>query len=186
MRDYTQFMEPGSFSFITQRIDDEFPRFKPRKIKYLCVIFEILRQGVDYHKSGRKVPSASQMMDRLSGDCEDQGVLINSMFEAAGLNSAFLRTKVPRKTNGHIVSLVEEPLGDINETCRQIRRFYLENYNITAGDIHYDQFNGKNWIIADNFSNYPGHAQALINEDYIKENGSTWRWNEFKEFLEAP
>jgi hypothetical protein len=185
MKNYNKYLEPEEFEFVVDRIDRAFPDFWLRDIAYAVCIFEFMNRGVDYHHSGKNVPNAGDMMNRLTGDCEDQSVLINSMFLAAGLDAGFIRVGSPIEENTHIVSVVETPLGNISDTCDEIRKFYYEKWNRHVDKIYFDTFDGENYLIADNFSGYLGDGQSLVSNEYIVEDGDEWYWSNFLNFMKC-
>jgi len=185
MVDYTSKIEPEKFEFVGEEVKHRYRQaenYDP--VIYAAVLHRVLDHEVDYHKSGRQIPSPSELLDILSGDCQDQAVLLNSLYTAVGLEAGFLRVKRMDKSGAHILPLLKDPLRDPDEFARMLRRFYKVQFDEFNEEICYEKRNGDYWFVADpGWSRYVGDISSLSGA-YIVDNGSSWKWYDETGFQE--
>jgi len=183
---YPDHLQPSKFSFIKQVIDEEFPKPYPDWVKYSSVIHNRITSNTEYHTSGSNIPEPSKMMSKLTGDCQDQSVLIGSLMAAADLDIRF--TRVKRRGGAHVLLETRPPVQDTDVVCTLLNKFYSNELNKEIGKISWDtDSKGDKWFIADaTMSNYVGDTSSLRSKGYIRDsNGRGWEWNNLKEYQEV-
>lgn len=178
---YKKRVKPRKFSYVPDLIDERFDSPEPDPIVKMAVCHKLVYDKVDYHHSGSKIHSPDTMLDRRSGDCQDHGVLLATLFKACGLEASIIRVKSTK--NYHILTEVKDPLNDINRTCNSLRRFYWEEFERYPRDIAYEKHGGNYWLIADTagdenagWSEYVGDIQSHVGDSAKKTRSNGWTW----------
>lgn len=187
MKKYKKRVEPEKFQYVPEMINRRFNSPEPEPIVQMAVCHRIAYDQVDYHHSGSKVHRADQMLDSLSGDCQDHGVLLATLFKACGLDVAILHVSVKHSSVDHILTQVKSPLHTIEETCDSLRRFYWNQFEIFAEEIGYEGYRGDHWIIADTagdknagWSKYIGDISSHDGDCLERTNKGDWEWGRLK------
>jgi transglutaminase-like putative cysteine protease len=179
--DYPSNLQPREFKDIPKIIDRDFPRKFPGWVKYSCVMHSWVNKNSDYHRSGSEIPEPSEMMKRLSGDCEDQSVLLGSLMRAADLEIRFIA--VDSKKEGHVLVETKPPAQDTELVIWALEKFYEEELNRSVGSISWDEDDdGGKWFLADPvMSDYIGDTGSLERTGYMDKNrDGTWNWRRVK------
>ncbi|WP_313694166.1 hypothetical protein [Halorarum halobium] len=180
MKDYTRKIRKGEYQYITEDIDNRFSTTQPNWTKYVAVLHKLVADEVDYHRSGSSVPLASEMLDRLSGDCEDQTVLLSNLFVAAGFDVRIILVEHMGDKNCHLLPQVRIP-EDTDTGTDRLREAYDELFGWRPGKMAWTRINGDPYLIADaEWSSYVGDRSSLTG-DYIKETSSGWSWHNIME-----
>lgn len=192
MKTYRKRVEPEKFQYVPELINQRFDSPEPEPVVHMAVCHKILYDQVDYHRSGRKIHTSDEMLDRLSGDCQDHSVLLATLFKACGLDVSILRVKIKHKQAYHILVEVKNPLPSIQETCDSLRRFYWKQFDLFAETIGYEEHGGNNWIVVDTagdqnsgWSRYVGDISSHIGECIEKTRGGEWEWGRLSSRIEV-
>jgi hypothetical protein len=177
MVNYPSKTEPRKFRFVKEEISHRYSEAStPQPVIYAALLHRILDQEVDYHKSGSSIPRPSRLLNILSGDCQDQAVLLNSMYEAAGLETGFLSVEKKSGSARHVLPLLKNPLSSPDTFARKLRQFYQVHFNDFNEEICYEKRNGSYWFVADpGWSRYVGDISSLSGK-YVDDYGSDWNW----------
>jgi hypothetical protein len=192
MKTYRKRVEPEKFGFVPEMIDERFDSPEPDPLVYMAVCHKILYDEVDYHLSGTRIHRAGEMMQNLSGDCQDHSVLLATLFKACGLNAYLLRVDVKTDSNSHILVEVENPLPSIQDTCDSLRRFYWNQFEIFAETIGYEQHHGDHWIVVDTagdqnsgWSKYVGDISSHHGSCLEMTRKGDWDWGKLYSRIEV-
>lgn len=177
MVNYPSKTEARKFRFVKREVRDRYSNAsRPQPVVHAAILHRILDKEVDYHRSGSQIPRPSKLLDILSGDCQDQAVLLNSMYEAAGLETGFLSVKKEDGSDSHVLPLLRNPLNDPDRFARQLRQFYQVHFNEFNEEICYEKRNGSYWFVADpGWSRYVGDISSLSGK-YVDDYVTDWTW----------
>jgi len=183
MRKYKKRVEPEKFQYVPEMINRRFNSPEPEPIVHMAVCHRIAYDQVDYHHSGSKVHNSDEMLDRLSGDCQDHSVLVATLLKACGLDVSLVRLSRKNSSSGHVLPEVRNPLPSIEETCDSLRRFYWNQFDIFAEEIGYERYRGDHWIVADTagdmnagWSKYLGDISSHTDKYIERQRGGDWEW----------
>ena len=172
MVNYKRKIKKGDFSFVTDLVDRRFHTSQPDWAKYAVVLHKIVAEEVDYQESGRSVPVASEMLDQLCGDCQDQTVLLSRLYLDAGLDVRVLSIEKMNEQMGHVLPQVRVPV-DKNEATDILRDTYQDLFNTRPNKMAWTT-KRKPYFLADPvWSSYVGDRSSLTGS-YIEENGDSW------------
>jgi hypothetical protein len=190
LRDYKRRVKPEKFSYVPELIQERYHSSEPDPIVNMAVCHKLVYDKVDYHHSGSKIHRPDTMLDRLSGDCQDHGVLLATLFKACGLDASIIRVK--SSTDYHILTEVKDPLNNINETSESLRRFYWEEFDRFPREIAYDKHGSQHWLIADTagdensgWSEYVGDITEHIGDSAKQRTDSSWSWRKLDGRIEV-
>ncbi|MUV56095.1 hypothetical protein [Halogeometricum sp. CBA1124] len=164
-KNYISYLEPRRFSNIEEDIISAtqcYCQGEPYKkwVRDAATIHSFVSDKSDYHLSGRTVHKPSSMMDgwKISGDCEDQTVLLSSMacststitdIQLIAVNSSF------RGDDAHILTMFGIPQNRRDRVVDLIKNFYDEVLNYSIGAICWENYQGRTYFPADaTMSNY--------------------------------
>lgn len=184
--DYFSKTAPTQFGFVEADIRETFSSEFPDWITLSCGLHYLVANGTDYFLSGSDIPSPSEMLGRLQGDCEDQSVLLASCYMAAGLEPRFVIISDNEGNNGHVLPEVYCPVPDPDTTSSVIRKFYRRELDLDIDTISWEDCSRSGyWFVADpEFSRYVGDIQDLERDGYIRNTGSEWEWCTLREVQE--
>jgi len=184
---YNKKIEPEKFQYVPEMINQRFHSPEPEPIVHMAVCHRIAYDQVDYHRSGSKIHNPDQMLDRLSGDCQDHSVLMATLLKACGLNVSLVRVKKKNSSTRHILPEVRNPLPSIEDTCDSLRCFYWNQFEIFAEEIGYEVYRGDNWIVADTagdlnagWSEYLGDISSHDGKYLRRNRGGGWEWGKVR------
>jgi hypothetical protein len=180
MVNYKRKLEPEKFDFIQDEIDDRFDNpFTPNWVKYSAVAHRIASTQIDYHSSGKTVSRPDEMLDFLSGDCQDQTVLLSSMYVAAGPDVRIISVEKMGEDKYHVLPQVKIPVNPGTGTD-ELRDGYEELFDFRPGKMAWTTINGEPYFIADpGWSDYLGDRSSLTGS-YIRETSDGWTWNNIR------
>lgn len=183
MKKYRKQIHPERFGYVPDMINRRFDSSEPEPIVHMAVCHRIAYGQVEYHRSGSKIHTPDDMLNRLSGDCQDHSVLVATLLKACGLDVSLVRVSRKNSSRGHVLPEVQNPLDSIEEACDSLRRFYWNQFDIFAEEIGYERHGGSYWIVADTagdinagWSEYLGDISSYDGK-YIERKGSgDWEW----------
>lgn len=181
MVNYKRKLEPEKFDFIQKEIDDRFHNpFTPYWVKLSAVPHRIASTQVDYHSSGSNIPRPDDMLDLLEGDCQDQTVLLASMYVAADLDVRIISVEKMGEDKYHVLPQVKLPVKPGNGTD-ELRDGYEDMFDFRPGKMAWTKVNGEPYFIADpEWSDYLGDRSSLTGS-YIKETSDGWTWHNIRD-----
>lgn len=154
----------------------------------VCALHFFVERGSSYSLSGPDVPSPGEMMDRLDGDCQDQSVLLGSLYQSVGLDVRFVVVKDSFGENQHVFPEVYCPVPDTELVCSVLRKFYSRELDRGVGEIFYEEERGETgfWLVADpEFSYYVGDLRDLKKDGYAQDLADgDWEWTNLVEVQE--
>jgi len=174
MTNYKDQLEPRKFEFIKNQIDRRFHTHCPNRVEYTVVPHKITATQVDYHSSGNTIPRPSQMLDLLSGDCEDQTILLASMYMAAGLEVRMISVEKIGEDRYHLLPTVKIPEKHTHRFRDLIRECYRELFNEEIGTISTNPVGNTDYLITDpEWSDHVRDTNSLKGS-YITEDTAKW------------
>lgn len=184
MRDYTAMMAPDRFTFVPDVVQRERGSQYHEWFEYAIDLHGIVAGNVDYARSGRSVPEPDDMLDRLHGDCEDQSVLLGTLYQACGLSFRFVRVQKGNSNAHHILIELRCPVPDVDLVWRLIKDYYADVYDRSIGRISWERDDGAAWFVADPvWSDYVGDAESLRNSAYVsRSDDDGWEWYNVKSY----
>ena len=192
MKAYIDRVEPERYEFISEDILDRFNSREPDSIVKLAAIHRVFFQELSYHHSGSQPADPSDFFDRLSGDCQDHGTALATLYKAAGLQPALLRVSERDRGLHHILVEVKNPLHSIDEACASLRRFYYDEFNQFCPEIGYEKRSGDHWFVVDTagdedagWSRYVGDITSHYGSCIEDKGSGEWDWYNLKQFQEV-
>jgi len=178
--DYADKVNSELFEGLPQLIRREFydERFSLDICNIVCA-HKILTSNADYTRT-RGPRDVDGMLEDMTGDCEDQSVLLCSMYEALDLDSALL-TLANGNGGGHVSTLVEIP-GDEDRKTDELRLFYYRVFDEYHETISIEQLKGRTWFVSGStMTDYVGDISGLERQGYVhRTGGDTWEWTNLK------
>ena len=174
MVNYKRKIKKGDFSYVTDLVDKRFHTSQPDWAKYAAVLHRLAMKELDYYSSGSSVPVPSKMLNRLEGDCQDQTVLLSSLYVSAGFDVRVLSLEHKNGEKRHVLPEVVIP-EDKDKAPGMLRDTYKDLFGFRPGKM---AWTNKGWpyFLADpDWSNYVGDRKSLTGE-YIREDGSSWEF----------
>lgn len=172
--DYRARLEPEKFRFVTDELDQRFRTQTPDWVKYTVVLHRVTATQVEYYSSGSSVPQPDEMLDLLSGDCQDQTVLLGSMYVAAGFEVRMISVEKIGEDKFHVLPTVKVPERDKDRFRDVIRECYRELFNEEIGSISTNPVGDTEYLITDpEWSDYVGDT-ASLEGSYITEPEGKW------------
>lgn len=176
--DYFEKVAPEPFEFIESDVKSRFNSKFPEWVLLSCGLHFLVSNGTDYFLSGASIPDPTDMVDKLEGDCQDQSVLLASLYIASGLEPRFVAISDRYGKKPHVLTEVHCSVPDTETTYSVIEKFYDEELDMMTETISWESTNQKGyWYVADpEFSRYIGDIESLKQDDYIRDTGSEWEW----------
>lgn len=177
---YVDKVKPELFEELPELIEKEFYRGQySREICDIVCAHKILTSNADYTRT-RGPRAVANMLNDMTGDCEDQSVLLCSMYEALGLNSAIMVLR-NHAGEGHLSTLVEVP-GDEDQKTDELRLYYHDVFDEYHETISIEYLKGRTWFISGStMTSYVGDISGLEREGYVERiSESEWKWTEKK------
>lgn len=181
---YLDKIEPALFSELPELIEREFYRGRfSREICNIVCAHRILTSNADYTVT-HGPRAVDEMLADMTGDCEDQSVLLCSMYEALGLDSAILSLQND-EGDGHLTTLVEIP-GDEDQKTDELRLFYHDAFDEYHRRISIEYLRGRAWFVSGStMTSYVGDISGLERAGYINRTSeNAWEWTH-KDFAKA-
>ncbi len=186
---YFSELEPEAFPHVPSELRRVFAGSEfPDWMVEACALHFFVESGSSYSLSGPDVPSPGEMMDRLDGDCQDQSVLLGSLYQSVGLDVRFVVVRDPLGENQHVFPEVYCPVPDTELVCSVLRKFYRQELGRDADEIFFEEESAETgfWLVADpEFSYYVGDLQDLKMDGYARDlSGGGWEWTNLVEVQE--
>lgn len=183
MRKYREQIRPSRFDYVPEMINRRFDSSEPEPIVQMAVCHRIAYGEVEYHHSGSQIHTPDDMLDSLSGDCQDHSVLVATLLKACGLNVSLVRVSRKGSSQGHVLPEVQNPLASIEEACDSLRRFYWNQFDLFPEEIGYERDGGRYWIVADTagdlnagWSEHLGDISGYDGKYIERKDGGDWEW----------
>ena len=152
-----------------------------------AALFEYVKNNVTYvpdpiHMSGGEmidgdyVASPVETLDTRGGDCDDQAVLIASLFSAVGIEN---RMRLISNTDNewHLLTEFRIDLSLMDQFIAALDGFYDSGERDTGPRtyIHFTEDDGV-WLLADTTRDYVGDYQSLMEQGflYTSDDGIYW------------
>jgi hypothetical protein len=152
-----------------------------------AALFEYVKKNVTYvpdpiHMSGGEmidgdyVASPVETLDARGGDCDDQAVLIASLFSAVGIEN---RMRLISNTDNewHLLTEFRVDLSLMDEFIAALDGFYDSGERDTGPRtyIYFTEDDGV-WLLADTTRDYVGDYQSLMEQGflYTSDDGIYW------------
>lgn len=181
---------PGRFPHIERKLMETFEgsEFPDWVVKAAALHF-FVGSGAEYSLTGFDVSDPDEMLQRLSGDCEDQSVLLASLYRSVGLDFRILFVRSdPSSRQGHVLVEVYCPVPDRELVCGVLRKFYRRELGREVEELFFEERSGETgfWLLADpEFSYYLGDLWELKEEGYARDlGGGGWEWTDLVEVQE--
>jgi len=177
---YEKKIAPEAFEDLPKLIDEHF--YQGRYSRDICDIVcahKILTSNTEYTRT-RGPKNVGNMLNSMTGDCEDQSVLLCSMYKALGLTPALLVLK-NNDGDGHLSTLVEIS-GEIESKTDELRLFYYDHFDEYHDTISIENLEGRSWFISGStMTSYVGDISGLEQSGYISRSSETrWEWTDMK------
>jgi hypothetical protein len=187
--DFFSAIDPQAFPHVPVELRRVFAGSEfPDWVFEACALHFFVESGSTYFDSGRTLPSPGEMMGRLEGDCQDQSVLLGSLYRSVGLDVRFVVVRQSGGGGQHVFPEVYCPVPDTELVCSVLRKFYSRELDREVDEIFFEENQGVNgfWLIADpEFSDYLGDLRYLKSDDYARElPGGGWEWTNLVEVQE--
>jgi len=186
---YFSKVAPEKFPHIQRELAQVFrPTEFPDWIIQACGLHFFVEQASVYEDSGPSIPDPDEMLYRLEGDCQDQSVLLASMYLSVGLDVRFVRIKDEFGEGSHVFPEVYCPAPDRELVCSAVRKFYDREFDRRIDEIYFEGNDSELgfWLIADpEFSRYVGDVESLRRDDYVHDTAGGWQWTNLVEVQEA-
>jgi len=186
MTNYEWKLEKGKYSFLPRIIDKRFHTSQPDWAKYAVVLHELVSEEAEYNSTGSKIPAASEMLDKMSGDCQDQTLLLTNLYYDAGLDIRIVSLSKINEDKGHVLPQVGVPV-DKNEATDILRDTYQDLFDTRPNKMAWTT-SRKPYFLADPvWSDYIGDRSSLTGS-YIEEDGNSWDFHrvKFKQTIDSP
>ncbi|MEL0322702.1 MAG: transglutaminase domain-containing protein, partial [Gammaproteobacteria bacterium] len=143
-----------------------------------AALFEYVKKNVTYvpdpiHMSGGEmidgdyVAPPVETLDARGGDCDDQAVLIASLFSAVGIEN---RMRLISNTDNewHLLTEFRVDLSLMDEFVAALDGFYDSGERDTGPRtyIHFTEDDGV-WLLADTTRDYVGDYQSLMEQGFL-------------------
>lgn len=176
--DYFSKIAPDEFGFIEADVQSRFNSTFPEWVLLSCGLHFLVSNGTEYFSSGAYIPEPTEMVDKLQGDCEDQSVLLASLYIASGLEPRFVIISDAYGNNPHVLTEVYCSVPDTDTTHSVLETFYQEELDMRIETVSWEHSSDSGyWYVADpEFSRYIGDIKSLKRDDYIRDTGSGWEW----------
>ncbi|WP_276273646.1 hypothetical protein [Haloarcula litorea] len=181
--EFFKYAAPERFGFVDSALKDFFePTRFPEYVVKACGLHYLLAEASTYERTGRTPFDPGEMMHKLKGDCQDQSVLLASMYLAGGLEVRFIRVDSP-VGELHVLPEVYCPVSDPDLIADVLTEFYSRELGVGIGDVAWEKEAGRDgfWLIADPiFSEYVGDLSDLEHDGYVEFFGGNgdWEWVE--------
>jgi len=176
--DYFSKVAPEAFGFIEADVQDRFNSTFPEWVLLSCGLHFLVSNGTDYFTTGAYIPKPTEMLDELHGDCQDQSVLLASLYIASGLEPRFVAISDAYGDNPHVLTEVYCSVPETETTYSVMETFYEEELDLRTETFSWTQSNDSGyWYVADpEFSRYVGDIKGLKRDDYIRDTETGWEW----------
>lgn len=197
LRDYTQYVDPEAFPDASEKLKN-WGRTKAdstlwnKFARNAVLVYELVKQQIDYEKTGRTVASPRTIYRRQYGDCEDMSVLLASLAGAADAINHIRFTYVKDHVLVQIGTLT--PDGEPSDgVVKQIYKAYREYFDREIGDLYWEYDTNRRghtraWLVADptNDRGYLGSIGGLQTSGDVHRGMDGWKWRTLKGYRELP
>lgn len=185
--DYRALVDANSVRTLAVNIASAHLENKLAVLLRAAALFEYVKKNVTYvpdpiHMSGGEmidgdyVAPPVETLDARGGDCDDQAVLIASLFSAVGIEN---RMRLIGNTNNewHLLTEFRVDLSLMDEFIAALDGFYDSEARDTGPRTYvYFTENDGVWLLADTTRDYVGDYQSLMEQGflYTSDDGIYW------------
>ena len=185
--DYRGLVDPSSVRALAVNIASAHQENELAVLLRAAALFEYVKKNVTYvpdpsHMSegemidGDYVAPPVETLDAGGGDCDDQAVLIASLFSAVGIGN---RMRLISNTDNewHLLTEFRVDLSLMDQFIRALDGFYDSGERDTGPRtyIYFTEDDGV-WLLADTTRDYVGDYQSLMEQGYLytSDDGIYW------------
>lgn len=186
IRKYERLIDEDRVGGVQQMIDERFDSEVMPSIVQLAVCHKLLYDKVDYHRSGGRIQEPGELLDQLSGDCQDHTVLLGSLYKACGKRVAVVLV------SGHVFLEVGCPMFDVDKACDSLRQFYYRQFDYYPEEISFEHWKDECWFIVDTagglgggWSSHVGDISSHAGEYLEKGADGSWHWTKLQDRAEV-
>ena len=185
--DFRALVDPNSVRALAVNIASAHLNNELAVLLRAAALFEYVKKNVTYvpdpiHMSGDEMINGDyvappvETLDAKGGDCDDQAVLIASMFSAVGIEN---RMRLISNTHNEWDLLTEfrVDLSLMDEFIAALDEFYGGGERDTGprNYIYFTEDDGV-WLLADTTRNYVGDYQSLMDQGYLYKSDDGIYW----------
>jgi transglutaminase-like putative cysteine protease len=177
MVNYREYIDPIYVRNLAVSIVRDYDNSPGGRLRRAAAIFEYVRANISYVPdpvSGDYVARPKETLECRGGDCEDQAILLASLYDAVGFPVRLVLCKVG--SNQHV--LCEVNVGAQGDIVSELGIFYQPQ---NQGHYYCWEVDaaGNRWLLADiSTSNYLGGREGLDAAGYTCPSSSTpWQWS---------
>jgi hypothetical protein len=180
--DYENRLEKRKYqSFLRKELDKRFETSHLGWAKKAVVFHKLVAEEIDYHSSGSHVFKPSKVLEKRTGDCQDQSVLLANLYHDSAFKVRIYDVSRIGEDAGHALPLVKLPKDNGEPAYSYLRQVYRDIFNYDPGEMGCSFINGETYFVADPiWCDYLGDIESLKG-DYIHDHPDSWDWNEIWE-----
>jgi len=186
--DFRMLVDPESVRSLAVSIASNYPHTNQGTLMRAAALFEYVKENVTYvpdpirMQSGEKiqgdlVASPIETLQSRGGDCDDQAVLMASLFSAVGIPNR-LRLICNDAGEWHLAAEFSVELPTSNEIVTILDEFYDAISRTTQPRTYwFFQEEGQFWLLADTTRDYiPGYDSLFIDGYMYKSEEGELQW----------
>ena len=184
--DYRALVDAWSVRSLADNIMSNYPDGDSADLLRAAAMFEYVKNNVTYlsddiQYGGDYVAPPQQTLTTKKGDCDDQAILMASLFAAANIKYRML-----------FVGNVQDEYHLVTEFCIEVRmknkfveilnKFY-ENCDRSFSIIEYYFFEEQDgiWLLADTTRNHVADFESLIADGFLHKTDSEIKWHNIRD-----
>ena len=180
--DYRALVDASSVQSLTDNILGEYTGGNSSDLLRAAAMFEYVKNNVTYLSDDIQygddyVATPKQTLKAKKGDCDDQAVLMASLFSAANIkNRMLLISNISNEW--HLVTEICIEFGMKEMFVDLLNEFY-ENSSRSLISKEYYFFEEQDgiWLLADTTRNHVADFESLIAEGYLYKTNSEIKWH---------
>lgn len=197
LRDYNQYVNPAPFDDVNTKLK-KWERQKTdstlwnKFARNAVLLYELVKQEVEYERTGRQVASPRTIYNRQYGDCEDQSVLLASLAGAADAINDIRFTYVRDHVLLELGTLTTDGSRD-DGVVKQIHKAYREYFDRDINELHWEfdtnpRGHQRAWLVADptNTRGHLGSIGGLQHSGDAHRDMEGWKWRTLRGHQEVP
>ena len=180
--DFRALVDAWSVRSLADNLISIYPEGNSSDLLRAAAIFEYVKNNVTYlsddiQYGGDYVASPQQTLTTKKGDCDDQAVLMASLFAAANIKYRMLKLGNIHDTY-HLVTEFCIEVWMKNKFFDILNEFY-ENSNrpLISKEYYFFEEQEGIWLLADTTRDYIADYGSLLRDGYMHQNGSKIEWH---------